>query len=202
MENLKIWIVSIGLYLLCAACLGTSFLAYNDETEIEVTDESSVVSTAVAAEEDVSEVGVLTKTYFDVPLEYDLQDHIFAVSEGYNIDPALVIAVIQKESNFHTDSIGDSGNSLGLMQIQPKWHQARMDKLNCPDLLNPYHNVSVGIDYLADLLGRGKSVEWVLMAYNSGPSNANKNEAQGIVSSYAKAVLNNINNLKTIEMGV
>lgn len=202
MENFKIWIVSIGLYLLCAACLGTSFLAYNDETEIEVTDESSVVSTAVEAEEDVSEVGVLTKTYFDVPLEYDLQDHIFAVSEGYNIDPALVIAVIQKESNFHTDSIGDSGSSLGLMQIQPKWHQARMDKLNCPDLLNPYHNVSVGINYLADLFGRGKSVEWVLMAYNSGPSNANKNEAQGIVSSYAKAVLNNINNLKTIEMGV
>lgn len=202
MENLKIWIVSIGLYLLCAACLGTSFLAYNDETEIEVTDESSVVSTAVEAEEDVSEVGVLTKTYFDVPLDHALQDHIFAVSEEYGIDPALVIAVIQKESNFHADSIGDSGNSLGLMQIQPKWHQARMDKLNCPDLLNPYHNVSVGINYLADLFGRGKSVEWVLMAYNSGPSNANKNEAQGIVSSYAKAVLNNINNLQTIEMGV
>ena len=127
--------------------------------------------------------------YFDVPLEEELQNYIFKLCEESSIDPALVIAMIYRESSYNPETIGDNGKSFGLMQIQPKWHQWRMDKLNCPDLLDPYQNVTVGIDFLSDLFGRGKSVEWVLMAYNGGPSYADKKEAAGEVSGYAKRVL-------------
>lgn len=136
--------------------------------------------------------------YYDVPLSEDLQDHIFELCEIHNIDPALVIAVIRRESNYKASAIGDKGNSLGLMQIQPRWHQERMDRLNCPDLLDPYQNVTVGIDILSDLFDSGKSVEWVLMAYNGGRAYANRNWNAGVVSTYANKVLNIRDNLKLV----
>lgn len=134
--------------------------------------------------------------YFDVPLSKDLQDHIFELCASYEIEPEVVIAVIKRESEFKSNKMGDNGNSYGLMQVQPRWHQARMDSLFCPDLLDPYQNVTVGIDYLAELFDTGNSLEWVLMAYNGGPSYANKKVAAGIVSDYAKTVIGYINKFK------
>ena len=129
-------------------------------------------------------------SYYDIPLSEDLQDHIFELCEERDIDPELVIAVIWRESRFKAKAVGDNGNSLGLMQIQPRWHSERMDRLDCPDLLDPYQNITVGIDILDDLFDSGKSVEWVLMAYNGGRSYANRNVKAGKISSYAKNVLN------------
>ena len=67
-----------------------------------------------------------TRTYYDVPLDRDLQDHIIDTCEEYGIDPAIVIAMIRKESQFTPGAVGDGGNSLGLMQIQPRYHSAMM----------------------------------------------------------------------------
>jgi soluble lytic murein transglycosylase-like protein len=128
--------------------------------------------------------------YFDVPLSENLQDHIFELCEERDLDPALVIAVIWRESTFKASTVGDSGDSLGLMQIQAKWHQHRMDEYDCQDLLDPYQNVTVGIDILADYFAKGRPVEWVLMAYNGGGNYANRKWKNGEISSYATAVLN------------
>lgn len=197
MKTKIFWVVFVLLYTITAVCL---MLGFSSETK--AVDEPLSISSEEVEEEEVSEVGVLTKTYYDIPLDYELQDHIFTVSESYGIDPTLVIAVIHKESTFHADSIGDNGNSLGLMQVQPKWHQARMNKYNCHDLLDPYQNIIVGVDYLAEMLGKYNTVEGALMAYNAGPSKANGYISKGIVTDYAKTVLNYKSNLKTIEMGV
>jgi soluble lytic murein transglycosylase-like protein len=140
-----------------------------------------------------------TTKYYDVPLSEDLQDHIFRLCEKNNIDPALVIAMIKRESSYNANTIGDNGNSFGLMQIQPRWHQGRMDRLGCSNLLDPYQNVTVGIDFLAELFAKGKPVEWVLMAYNGGMAYANKNWNAGVTSSYANKVLETRNNLKLVE---
>jgi hypothetical protein len=139
--------------------------------------------------EDVEEQ---TIRYFDVPLSENLQNHIFTLCEEHNLDPSLVIAMIWKESNYIDSAIGDNGNSLGLMQIQPRWNQSRMSRLNCPDLMDPYQNVTVGIDILAELFASDKPVEWVLMSYNGGSAYANSKWTNGEVSSYAKTVLSNI----------
>lgn len=127
--------------------------------------------------------------YFDVPLDEDLQDRIFELCEARGIDPAIVIAMIGKESRYNPQTVGDHGNSYGLMQIQPRWHRARMEKLGCDNLLDPYQNVTVGIDLLGDLMSTGNSIEWALMAYNGGSSYANRKAAQGAISSYAQMVL-------------
>ena len=143
------------------------------------------LSTETVVEEPESEPTL----YFDVPLDRDLQDHIFTVCEKYYIEPQLIIAMIQKESYFNSSNVGDGGNSLGLMQIQPRWHQTRANNLGCPDLMNPYHNISVGVDLFASHLKQSGSVEWALMAYNGGPSYANKMTANGRVSDYVRKVL-------------
>ena len=128
-------------------------------------------------------------TYFDIPLDESLQDHIFAECARYDVDPAVVVAMIQRESGFRESVVGDSGRSFGLMQIQKKWHSGRMEKLGCDDLLDPYQNVTVGIDFLAELIGSGKGVEWALMAYNGGPGYANRLAGEGRVSDYAASVM-------------
>lgn len=137
--------------------------------------------------------------YFDVPLDRDLQDHIFKLCEEADIDPAIVIAMIEKESGYTADILGDNGNSYGLMQIQPRWHYDRMERLECYDLLDPYQNVTVGIDFLAELKRSDKSIEWVLMAYNGGPAYANRKISNGEISDYARLVLECSENLNRIE---
>lgn len=135
-------------------------------------------------------------SYFDVPLDHKLQDHIFALCEEKCIDPAIIIAMIDKESKFDIDIIGDKGKSYGLMQIQPRWHKERMEELGVTDLLDPYQNVTVGIDILAELLESGESLEWALMAYNGGHSYANRLESEGRLSTYASTVIENASELE------
>jgi soluble lytic murein transglycosylase-like protein len=126
--------------------------------------------------------------YFDVPLDHRLQDYIFRVCESYNVDPSIVIAIIERESLFDTFAVGDDGDSFGLMQIQPRWHEERMNRLGYHDLYNPYHNVSIGIDYLAELIGKQKGILWALMAYNGGPTYANEKYDSEIVTEYARSI--------------
>lgn len=149
--------------------------------------ENALVETDAIAEE--------SPKYFDVPLEEGLQDYIFALCEESEIDPAIVIAMIKTESNFDSSAIGDKGNSKGLMQIQQRFHEDRMKRLMCTDLLNPYQNVTVGIDLLSELMDKGKGLEWALMAYNGGAAYANKYAASGTLSKYASKVLTYSENL-------
>lgn len=106
---------------------------------------------------------------YAVPLEAELQLHIIQTCEEHHIDPAIVLAMIWKESRYNPEAVGDGGNSLGLMQIQPYWHGGRMERLGCEDLLDPYQNVVVGIDYLAESIDRydGDAAK-ALVAYNQG----------------------------------
>lgn len=127
--------------------------------------------------------------YLDIPLSEDLQSHIFALCEERGLDYYLVMALIYRESGFDVDALGGNGSSVGLMQIQPRWHTVRAERLGCNDLMDPYQNVMVGIDLLAGLAGSGYGDEWVLMAYNGGSGSADRNFAQGIVTDYALSVL-------------
>ena len=163
---------------------------YEEEVDKIISDMNEVAEPVEEVEE------VVVANYYDVPLSADLQSYIFKLCEERSIDPAMVIAIIDRESKFNAESIGDSGASLGLMQIQPRWHSARMDRLGCSDLLNPYDNVTVGIDILAELINTGNSIEWVLMAYNGGHGHAYSNINRGVVTEYVTTVLYISQNLK------
>lgn len=144
---------------------------------------------AVVVETEEVEDQIPARTYFDVPLSTDIQDCIFEECEKYNVSPALVVAVIERESKCDLLALGDNGRSFGLMQIQPKWHLQRMVDLGCTDLLDPYQNIKVGVDYLAELQERNPNIYWVLMAYNGGAGYANNRAASGNISEYATSVV-------------
>ena len=98
--------------------------------------------------------------------------------------------MINRESAYDANALGDNGDSYGLMQVQPKHHYSRMIKLHCTNLYNPIHNTTVGIDYLSELIGKDKGIVWALMAYNGGESYANRMTAAGQISEYAESILN------------
>ena len=129
------------------------------------------------------------RVYYDVPLSEDLQDHIFNLCDEKGIEYKVAMALIRTESRFDVTCVGDSGNSLGLMQIQPRWHYERMERLGCDDLLDPYQNVTVGLDLFSDLLEEYGEVEYALMAYNGGGAYADSMIESGLISDYAYSVI-------------
>lgn len=138
---------------------------------------------------------------WDVPLEKDLQLFIASLCEEVSIDPELVLAMIEQESQWNPEAVGDGGNSLGLMQVQPRWHSGRMEKLDCTDLFNPYENVTVAIDILAEKMAKYDTIGEALTAYNAGDSGAYKHYfSKGICANdYAKEVLARAEELKAGE---
>lgn len=134
---------------------------------LEATETQFMECTAKAVEEPIAE-----RTYFDVPLSQEVQDCIFDECEKAGISPALIVAIIERESDFDIENVGDNGQSIGLMQIQPKWHMQRMIDLNCEDLLDPCQNIKVGINYLSEQINRyDGDVAKAVVAYNQGHFN-------------------------------
>ena len=126
---------------------------------------------------------------YAVPLDEDLQLYIIGLCEEKHIDPAVIMAMIWRESSYNPSAIGDGGDSIGLMQIQPKWCYQLMDELGCQDLLDPYQNVTVGIEILAEKFELYGDIAMALVGYNSGWFN-------GIVTNYANDVLEKAEELR------
>lgn len=141
--------------------------------------------------EPVVEIVEEVQTY-DIPLDDEFQLFVIDLCEENHIDPAVVFAMMYRESGFNAAAVGDKGNSLGLLQIQPRWHEERMARLECFDLLDPEQNITVSVDLLAELLEKYEgNIEMALTAYNMGCSGAYKNCFQygKYSSSYSEAVL-------------
>ena len=189
------------LYLCMVILLAVAILIVNKEVkqlrkQVTASTECQTITYRMSTTSDISIVREEIKsdqparTYFDAPLEKELQDYIFDICDSYNVDPELIVSMIFYESSFRSKVIGenDSGYSYGLMQIMPRWNQDRMDRLGCQDLLDPYQNVLVGTDLIAEYIEEGRGIEWALMAYNGGPSYANRKASEGTVSAYATRV--------------
>jgi hypothetical protein len=178
--------------------VGSVVTAFNsDEEELTNSETRKIAPPTPIVTAEAEEIN---NSYFDVPLDADIQDYILvmcAECDTCDLDPAIITAMIWKESEFDTNAIGDNGNSLGLMQVQPRWHSERMEKLNATDLLDPYQNIRVGIDYLVELYSINDDIQWVLMAYNGGPTYANNLRSSGLVSDYALEVLDKAEELKS-----
>ena len=112
---------------------------------------------------------------YPVNLDADLQRYIIETCEEYMINPSIIIAMCFYESSFNADAIGDNGECMGLMGISPRWCWPEMEKLNCPDMRDPYQNVTVGIDIFAQKLAKYDwNTEMALMSYNAGDAGAHR----------------------------
>jgi hypothetical protein len=82
----------------------------------------------------------------------------------YGVDPVLVRAVIQVESDFNPNCVSNKG-ARGLMQLMPETaRRYGVKKVHDPD-----DNIRGGVRYLADLLNLfSNDLPRVLAAYNAG----------------------------------
>lgn len=88
---------------------------------------------------------------------------ISAMSEAHGVDPLLVRALIQVESNYQTRARSRKG-AMGLMQLMPS--TARVYNVRNP--FDPRANIEAGIKHLKSLIDRFGKVDLGLAAYNAG----------------------------------
>jgi soluble lytic murein transglycosylase-like protein len=85
-------------------------------------------------------------------------------AERHHVDPALVRAVIETESNWNPKAYSHKGAG-GLMQLIPTTAQ----RFGAYDVFNPQQNVDAGVKYLKTLLQRyNGNLDLALAAYNAG----------------------------------
>jgi soluble lytic murein transglycosylase len=116
------------------------------------------------------------------PLEYE---HIVSAhARNYDLDPALLAAVIYAESRFDPD-VESSAGAVGLMQLLPDTAKGIAlrtggDRFVVSDLLHPEINVRYGSWYLDHLRTRyDGDMRLALAAYHAGPGNVDEWLAQG-----------------------
>lgn len=131
----------------------------------------------------------LTFIPLDVPMDVQLQEYVFYLSEAYDIDFTLVMALIQHETNFEAGAISPT-NDYGLMQINSGNHEYLANELGITDFLDPYQNVKAGMFVLRKLFEKYETPEKVLMAYNMGETAASRLWEQDIFEvNYSKEIL-------------
>ena len=115
------------------------------------------------------------------PLKYEqiVRGH----ARNYQLDPALLAAVIYQESKFRADAKSSSG-AIGLMQLQPETAKGIAirtggSRFQTADLYVPEINVRYGSWYLRHLLDKYDDEETALAAYNAGQRNVDEWRAQG-----------------------
>ena len=127
----------------------------------EVPYQEPVAVAAEADEQAPAESGVLQETPYG--------EIISAVSEAHGVDPLLVRALIQVESNYQARARSRKG-AMGLMQLMPS--TARSYNVRNP--FDPKANIEAGIKHLKSLIDRFGRLELGLAAYNAGEAAVTK----------------------------
>jgi soluble lytic murein transglycosylase len=125
-------------------------------------------------------------------------------AQNYDLNPALLAAVIEEESKFRADAKSSAG-AIGLMQLQPATAKGIAlrtggSKFVLSDLYDPEINIRYGAWYLHHLLLKYDDERLALAAYNAGQQNVDHWRAQGegVQFSETRAYIDKVERLKGI----
>lgn len=110
------------------------------------------------------------------------------VGNEFNICPELLMALAERESR--CDPTATNGSCKGLMQVNASCHRDRFAEAgwSYTEWSDPYKNMYVAADYLAELFDDYEDVGIVLGVYH-GESGAVSRGKKGQLSSYVNQIL-------------
>ena len=193
LRSAVIWLGILAVSSLMIVALLGSYLTRDDDTTVKVEEPISDVyiepvflvlekkdevvsepTTEIETEETVDYV------FYDVPFDLETQEEIIKICSEYDISYELVLGVIETESSFRVEILGDGGDSFGLMQIQPKWWSETMEREGVTDLLDPLQNIRCGCAILQELKTMYGTEYRALQAYNTGRPDTNNGYAERV----------------------
>ena len=125
-------------------------------------------------------------------------------ARNYDLDPALLAAVIYQESKFRASARSRSG-AIGLMQLLPGTAKGIAlhtggTRFVVADLYAPELNVRYGAWYLRHLLRKYGDERTALAAYNAGQRNVDgwRRAGRGIVFEETRRYVGRVEELKAI----
>ena len=136
------------------------------------------------------------------PLRYEqiVRGH----ARHYDLDAALLAAVIYQESKFKADAHSKSG-AIGLMQLLPTTAQGIAlhtggSGFRVDDLYDPEINIRYGAWYLHHLMQKYGDEQTALAAYNAGQDNVDRwrRDGERIQFPETRAYVNRVEDLKQI----
>jgi soluble lytic murein transglycosylase len=136
------------------------------------------------------------------PLRYEqiVRGH----ARHYDLDAALLAAVIYQESKFKADARSSSG-AIGLMQLLPTTAEGIATHtggtaFRIDDLYDPEINIRYGAWYLHHLMQKYGDEETALAAYNAGQDNVDRWRRDGVRIQFAetRAYVKRVEDLKRI----
>lgn len=136
------------------------------------------------------------------PLEYEriLRTH----GKNYELDPALLAAVVYVESRFDPNAESAAG-AIGLMQLLPDTAKAIAlrtggDSFVVADLRDPEINVRYGSWYLSSLLDRYGDTRTALAVYHAGQGNVDRwrYERSGIAFAETRDYVSDVERLRAV----
>ena len=106
----------------------------------------------------------------------------------YHISPEILEALAWRESRYEEKAISSNKKCMGVCQVNPYTHSARMKRLGVTDIYDINGNVLVAADLLAELLQSEEDMAYALDRYNGNPK-AESLYNSGKMSGYAKEIL-------------
>lgn len=99
-----------------------------------------------------------------------------AWADALGLPRDVLYGIVQTESGFDPDAVGDNGASWGLMQVQVPTAAGLGFTGTGPDLLDPNTNIQWGATYLRRMLDRfNGDITSAISAYNAGPGGVGTN---------------------------
>ena len=142
------------------------------------------------------QVGATTDMY-DVPEEIERAAEKYGAE--YHVSPELIESMAWFESNYNPYDVSPTG-CIGILQVNPRWHGERMERLGVYDLYDVDGNIHCGVDYLVEILENDTEELAAALAIYNGQSKSNiwAAENEGYISRYAGAIMDFAYELETL----
>lgn len=155
-RSIKVGRIALIFNIVCIFAF-FAFSSFGEEDPVPLPEYEQAIEEAALDIEIPVALGKRSKAYHPI---------ILKAASRYEVDPALVKAVILAESGYDPQAVSSQG-ATGLMQLMPRTAEA----LGVEDAFNPENNVNAGVRYLRQLLEEfNHDIKLALAAYNAGSS--------------------------------